>query len=152
MFDIGFWELIILFGLGLLVLGPERLPRVAMQIGNWAGQARRMARTLTTQIRNELDIDINQPFSPQPERPTYSRPDMDDLKPGQPEDHQDQQPETDDAPLDDAAHAPEDYSAADSPDTPQDDPVPDSPDAPQDDPVPDSPEPAHADQKQQTRP
>jgi hypothetical protein len=123
-----------------------------MQIGNWAGQARRMARTLTAQIRNELDIDINRPFSPQPERPTYSRPDMDDLKPGQPEDHQDQQPETDDAPLDDAAHAPEDYSAADSPDTPQDDPVPDSPDAPQDDPVPDSPEPAHADQKQQTRP
>jgi sec-independent protein translocase protein TatB len=140
MFDIGFWELIILFGLGLLVLGPERLPRVAMQIGNWAGQARRMARTLTAQIRNELDIDINRPFSPQPERPTYSRPDMDDLKPGQPEDHQDQQPETDDAPQDDAAHAPEDFSTADSPDTPQDDPAPDSP------------EPAHADQKQQTRP
>jgi sec-independent protein translocase protein TatB len=149
MFDIGFWELIILFGLGLLVLGPERLPRVAMQIGNWAGQARRMARTLTAQIRNELDIDINRPFSPQPERPTYSRPDMDDLKPGQPEDHEDQQPETDDDP----AHVPQDDPAPDSPDTQQENPVPDSPEpAQQDDPVPDSPTPAYADQKQQTRP
>jgi sec-independent protein translocase protein TatB len=141
MFDIGFWELIILFGLGLLVLGPERLPRVAMQIGNWAGQARRMARTLTAQIRNELDIDINRPFSPQPERPTYSRPDMDDLKPGQ--------PETDDDP----AHVPQDDPAPDSPDTQQENPVPDSPEpAQQDDPVPDTPTPAYADQKQQTRP
>ena len=48
MFDIGFWELLILFGIGLVVLGPERLPRVAMKVGNWAGQARRTARTLTT--------------------------------------------------------------------------------------------------------
>jgi len=82
MFDIGFWELIILFGLGLLVLGPERLPRVAIQLGNWAGQARRMARSLTSQIRDELDIDVHQPFRKPP--PTYSRPGMDDLKPGGP--------------------------------------------------------------------
>ena len=85
MFDVGFWELIILFGLGLLVLGPEKLPRVAMQLGNWAGQARRMARTLTSQIRQELDVDVNEPFagySP-PRRPpsSYSRPGVDDLKP-----------------------------------------------------------------------
>jgi sec-independent protein translocase protein TatB len=87
MFDIGFWELVILFGLGLLVLGPERLPRVAMQIGNWAGQARRMARTLTTQLRDELDVDINQPFkhstnAPRNKASTYNRPGVDDLKPG----------------------------------------------------------------------
>jgi len=55
MFDIGFWELVILFGLGLLVLGPERLPRVAHQIGRWVGQARNMARHLTSQIRDEIE-------------------------------------------------------------------------------------------------
>lgn len=85
MFDIGFWELVILFGLGLLILGPERLPRVAMQLGNWAGQARRMARTLTRQIRDELDIDVNKPFQSAyrpPPASTYSRPGVDDLKPG----------------------------------------------------------------------
>ncbi len=82
MFDVGFWELVILFGLGLVILGPERLPKVAMQIGNWAGQARRMARTLTSQMRDELDFDINKPFtgSTKP-NPSYSRPGMDDLKP-----------------------------------------------------------------------
>lgn len=87
MFDIGFWELLILFGLGLLVLGPEKLPRVAIQLGNWAGQARRMARTLTTQVRQELDIDLNKPFGPgystaHRTQPAYKRPGVDDLKPG----------------------------------------------------------------------
>lgn len=86
MFDIGFWELVILFGLGLIILGPERLPKVAMQLGNWAGQARRMARSLTTQIRDELDVDLNKPFDTNyqpPKRPPggYKRPGVDDLKP-----------------------------------------------------------------------
>lgn len=82
MFDVGFWEIIILFGLGLVILGPERLPKVAIQVGNWAGQARRMARTLTSQMRDELDIDINQPFSGSAKpNPPYSRPGMDDLNP-----------------------------------------------------------------------
>ena len=87
MFDIGFWELIILFGLGLIILGPERLPKVAMQLGNWAGQARRMARTLTSQIRDELDVDLTAPLSsaytPSKKTPPGDRrPGADDLKPG----------------------------------------------------------------------
>jgi sec-independent protein translocase protein TatB len=77
MFDVGFWELIILFGLGLVILGPERLPKVAMQVGNWVGQARRMARSMTSQLRDELDI--NKPYTPPTS--TYNRPGMDDLKP-----------------------------------------------------------------------
>ena len=84
MFDIGFWEIFILFGIGLIVLGPERLPRVAMKVGRWAGQARRTARTLTTQLRSELDMDPTigdyQPKKPK----TYSRPGVDDLKPDSP--------------------------------------------------------------------
>lgn len=83
MFDIGFWELIILFGLGLVILGPERLPRVAVQLGNWAGQARRMARTLTAQIRSEMNaFDIDRPVTPPPAGKDYRRPGVDDLKPG----------------------------------------------------------------------
>jgi Tat protein translocase TatB subunit len=82
MFDIGFWELIILFGLGLVILGPERLPKVAMQLGNWAGQARRMARSLTSQIR-EPGMDDLKPKSPpdtasadaDPENSIYKEPD-----------------------------------------------------------------------------
>ncbi len=55
MFDVGFWELVVLFGLGLMILGPERMPKVASQLGRWAGQARRMARNLTSQIQNEIE-------------------------------------------------------------------------------------------------
>ena len=57
MFEIGFWELALLFALGLVVLGPEKLPKVAAQLGRYAGQARRMARTLTTQIRDEIEAE-----------------------------------------------------------------------------------------------
>jgi sec-independent protein translocase protein TatB len=53
MFEVGFWELVLVFGVGLVVLGPERLPKVAAQIGRWAGQARRMARNLSNQIQAE---------------------------------------------------------------------------------------------------
>ena len=55
MFDVGFWELVILFGLGLMVLGPERMPKVAAKVGRWAGQARRMARNLSDQMRDEIE-------------------------------------------------------------------------------------------------
>ena len=55
MFDVGFWELVVLFGLGLMVLGPERMPKVANQLGRWASQARRMARNLTSQIQSEIE-------------------------------------------------------------------------------------------------
>ena len=57
MSGIGFWELIILFLIGLIVLGPERLPRVANQLGSWLGQARRMTRVMKRQLEEELDLD-----------------------------------------------------------------------------------------------
>ena len=54
MFDVGFAELLIIFVIGLLVLGPERLPRVASKVGNWVGQARRMTRNLKYQLEDEI--------------------------------------------------------------------------------------------------
>lgn len=56
MSGIGFSELIILALIGLIVLGPERLPRVASQLGNWIGQARRMTRVMRRQLEDELDF------------------------------------------------------------------------------------------------
>mgnify|MGYP001815974677 CR=1 FL=1 len=113
MFDIGFWELLILFGLGLVILGPERLPRVAMQVGRWAGQARSMARALTTQIRDELDVDLNQTIKPTtPQTPNYHRPGVDDLKPG----HTDAAAATDEQPATDVDSA----TARPAPESPAD--------------------------------
>ena len=57
MFDVGFWELVVIFGLGLLILGPEKLPRVANKIGRWVGKARRTASDLRRQLERELDFD-----------------------------------------------------------------------------------------------
>lgn len=88
MFDVGFWELAVIFVIGLLVLGPERLPRVAQQLGQWAGKARRMARMLTTQLQDELNAaDPNRILDPAPAHrpgppPAYNRPGMDELIPG----------------------------------------------------------------------
>lgn len=88
MFDIGFWELALIFVLALLVLGPERLPRLASQLGHWAGQARRMARLLTTQLRQEFEAaDPSRVFDDlAPTRrassASYSRPGMEELRPG----------------------------------------------------------------------
>ncbi len=56
MFDIGFWELLFISVLGLLVLGPERLPRVARTVGLWAGRARGMVRKLQREIDREITL------------------------------------------------------------------------------------------------
>jgi len=57
MFDVGFWELILIFGVGLMILGPERMPRVAAQIGRWVGRARRTANQLRRQLQREVELD-----------------------------------------------------------------------------------------------
>ena len=66
MFDVGFLELVLLALMGLLILGPKRLPKVAAQLGRWVGQARRMSRTLMYQLRQEVDLDDPRPFSARP--------------------------------------------------------------------------------------
>ncbi len=57
MFDIGFFELVIIFVLGLLVLGPERLPKVARTAGRFIGKARSMARNLQYELEREIDLE-----------------------------------------------------------------------------------------------
>ena len=59
MSGVGFFELVILFMIGLVVLGPQRLPKVANQLGTWIGQARRMTRAMKRQLEDELDLDDN---------------------------------------------------------------------------------------------
>lgn len=54
MFDVGFWELVLIFFIALMVLGPERLPRVANRVGAWVGNARAIVRNLRAQIEAEI--------------------------------------------------------------------------------------------------
>ena len=67
MFDVGFWELLIIFGLGLIFLGPERLPKVAGQVGRWVGRARRTAGQLRRQLEQEINTEErNNIYKPPP--------------------------------------------------------------------------------------
>ena len=53
MFEVGFTEIVLILGIALLVLGPERLPKLAADLGRWAGKARAMARQLKNQLEQE---------------------------------------------------------------------------------------------------
>ncbi len=54
MFDFGFWELTIVMVIALLVVGPERLPALAGQIGKWVGKAKRMIEGVRADIESEI--------------------------------------------------------------------------------------------------
>lgn len=57
MFDIGFLELVLVGIIGLLILGPERLPVAARTLGKWVGRARRMVSQFTQEIDKEIEIE-----------------------------------------------------------------------------------------------
>jgi len=54
-----FQEVFLLMVIGLIVLGPKRLPQVANQLGSWLGQARRMTRMMKRQLEDELNFDLD---------------------------------------------------------------------------------------------
>jgi len=57
MLDFGFSEVLLTSAIALVVLGPERLPKVARQVGNWLGRARLMARQLSDQLEREVNAE-----------------------------------------------------------------------------------------------
>ena len=74
MFEVGFTEIILILGIALLVLGPEKLPKLANQVGRWAGRARAMARQLRAQLDEEVTIIDKDDFGPAVKRPPQSSP------------------------------------------------------------------------------
>ena len=54
MFDIGFWELVLIGVIALLVVGPERLPAMARNVGLWVGRIRRYVAHVKDDIEREI--------------------------------------------------------------------------------------------------
>lgn len=57
MFDIGFSELLIIFVVALMVVGPERLPSVARKVGLYIGKMKRSFQSIKNEVEQELEIE-----------------------------------------------------------------------------------------------
>ncbi len=57
MFDIGFSELMVIGVVALLVIGPEKLPRVARAVGHLLGRAQRYVNDVKSDINREIQLD-----------------------------------------------------------------------------------------------
>ncbi len=66
MFEVGFSELLLIMVLALLVLGPQKLPKVVTEVGRWMGRARAMAR----QFREQLEVEAAESQRPPPPVPS----------------------------------------------------------------------------------
>ena len=56
MFDIGFWALLLIAVMGLVVLGPERLPVAIRTVRSWIGGVRKFSDTVKSELSEELRI------------------------------------------------------------------------------------------------
>jgi sec-independent protein translocase protein TatB len=56
MFDISFFELMMIGVVALIVLGPERLPKVARTVGQWVSRAQRYVNEVKADITREVDL------------------------------------------------------------------------------------------------
>jgi sec-independent protein translocase protein TatB len=66
MFEIGFWELVMVGVVALIVVGPERLPGLARTAGLWVGKARRMIAQVKAEVDRELQLEeLKQSFHQQ---------------------------------------------------------------------------------------
>lgn len=56
MFDVGFWEILLIMILALVVIGPERLPGAARTLGLWIGKGRRYIEGVKNEVEQEFDV------------------------------------------------------------------------------------------------
>ncbi|MCU0940602.1 MAG: Sec-independent protein translocase protein TatB [Burkholderiaceae bacterium] len=56
MFDFSIGELGVIGAVALIVLGPERLPKVARQVGDWVGKAQRYVSQVKSDINREIEL------------------------------------------------------------------------------------------------
>jgi sec-independent protein translocase protein TatB len=55
MFNLGFWEMVVLAGIALIVVGPEKLPGLARSIGKFVNDLKRTTNTIASDITDAVD-------------------------------------------------------------------------------------------------
>ena len=73
MFDIGFPELMLSAIVGLLVIGPDRLPEALRTLGLWLGRMRRSFQSVKAEIEKEIGMD-------EVRKPLHNEAVMDEMK------------------------------------------------------------------------
>jgi len=56
MFDIGFWEMVLIAVMGLVILGPERLPVAIRSVRGWISGVRKFSDNVKSELTEELRI------------------------------------------------------------------------------------------------
>jgi len=72
MFDIGFSELMVIAVVALVVIGPERLPRVARTVGHLMGRLQRYVNDVKADINREMELEELRKFKDQFEQTAQS--------------------------------------------------------------------------------
>jgi len=57
MFDIGFSEMVVIGLVALIVIGPERLPRVARTVGHLIGKAQRYVADVKAEVNRSIELE-----------------------------------------------------------------------------------------------
>ncbi len=88
-------EFILICLIALMILGPERLPKLARQLGGWLGKARQMTRSIRRQLEEETDLKKNFGLDLKELDPNEMLPPRDDdtFSPMHDEDDEDVEPE-----------------------------------------------------------
>ena len=63
MFDIGFWELLVIAVVSLLVAGPEKLPELIRDVGRWTTKLRRFVMQTKYEFEQQLRFDEVKDFT-----------------------------------------------------------------------------------------
>jgi sec-independent protein translocase protein TatB len=54
MFDFGYWEIVVIFVITLIVVGPEKMPALARKAGLYAGKIKKFVSKIQNDINNEI--------------------------------------------------------------------------------------------------
>jgi sec-independent protein translocase protein TatA len=62
--DMGFWEILLIIVVALIIWGPGKIPEIARNLGKFMNAMKKMSFDLTTQVRKEMELEEKKTGSP----------------------------------------------------------------------------------------